>query len=752
MHGSRFFSRAGAWAVLFILSGSFTSLFAAAIPIQIDVAKGPAGLGPFAVTLRAVAEPASEAPRTREWRLEAPWSGTIDLEANAHWLVSVEAEGFWAPKLDFHPPDVRDEPFEIRLLPTGQATGRLLGHPSQLPDQVTLTFEAAPDPSAPGSTIVEKLVPKTLSTCPVEPDGSLRCTVPAGVVLDLKIQPAGFIPHYLWSLEVEPAQSLDLGSFELRAGASLAGWVSVPEASEDRGAASVELSPRVLGWQGNPKEGQRTKRRNLSTRTSDRGFFQLGSIPPGGYVLTASHPGFAEAVVPEIDVVEDEEIFLEEPLVLEPLGTLEALIDPPVDPRGRPWILRLLLRQRAATNLSRTVEESAASTEGQWRREGLQHGSYVLQVSDVDGSSWLREDVEVHADPKTIFLTAPVVPVEGHVSMGDESIEATLVFGSTQGSERIRLQSDEEGDFEGYLPREGVWPIDLVFDEEDGQAMAIEPVEVERSSGQRVARLDIELPDTRLQGRVVARGEPVPEAFIAIVREGEEGEKKSRQAVFASDEEGEFEIFGFPPGSLLVHGYLGQRSSPWLRVDIQEGLETPVLVVELTEKIELGGQVLFGSDGVPGVQLLAYPTVTDASSFALTAKAFSNADGSFSLSLPSSTIAMDLLVIPPGFAAHWGRWPVGAGSVPPIIQLTAEIGRLQVGPAGATGDGFLLFEGSSMPLSLLRTTMLPLGRVAFDGEGFVFEKMKPGNYSYCLGDQCNSGYLSPSGELLLTLP
>ena len=47
-----------------------------------------------------------------------------------------------------------------------------------------------------------------------------------------------------------------------------------------------------------------------------------------------------------------------------------------------------------------------------------------------------------------------MVEIEGRLPLGDEPIQAQLAFGSSQGAKQIRLSTDKEGRFEGYLPGE----------------------------------------------------------------------------------------------------------------------------------------------------------------------------------------------------------------------------------------------------------------------------------------------------------
>ena len=709
------------------------------VAADIRVTDKPGG-GPFEILLRA--EPVPEpAPKAVERRISAPWRGSLYLGRNVAWRVSLQAEGYWAAEVMVQPDA---DSLRMELLPTGSVTGtmpRLPGEP--LPPAIEVRIESSTTASS------SSKVRRTAFHCPVE-EGQWTCEVPAGL-LDVRLFVDGFVPHYLWDFELPPGQTADLGPLELARGASVAGWIAWPRSGDDAEVASIVLDREVSGWQGDPSERRRLDARSLQTHADDRGFFQITGIAPGGYVLTAEKPGLSSSRVFDLAIEEGRETFLEDPIVLEPPTDLELQIEPPRDPLGRAWTVTLS-QPVPGSSVLETRETSAASLAGQWRRPILETGSYLLQVQDAKASTWAEQWIHVIPGMAPLFVEIPLVAIEGRITMGDEPLAADLTFGSTQGMKQIKLSAGQDGRFEGFLPHEGLWPVDVAFGSETFSQQALEPVEVRKRPGRRTAFVEVELPDTVLRGEVVADDQPVPGAKLAILRDGEE--RKRRDAILKADEEGRFVLRGLSPGTLLIHAYHRDGSTPWLRVELQEGLEHPPLRLELRKELELSGLVLSSAGGVPGAEVVAWPTVADGS-FAMLERALTDFDGSFALRLPEGAITADLIVTAPGFASQMLRTPLSSKN-PPIVTVYVEPGggvlildEPMGGSVKTSSASTLRYNGSQLPVEILIRVLLPKLKIRpLDGNlGFI--DMAPGEYLLCDTGGCDSGFLTPHGEVAL---
>ncbi len=714
------------------------------LSVLIDVAAESKLEKPLEVKLQASPDEGPSAVLERQ--ISVPWQGTLDLDREISWRISLEADAFWAPETVAQPDS---EEMELVLFPAAIIAGRIEPTPSGLlPADIGIRFQSSPAPIGESS----RSIPRTALRCPVV-ERQWSCEVPAGR-LDLRLAADGFVPYYLWDIGLAPGQTTDLGLLQLETGASVAGWIAQSQPDRDQTKARIALERQVSGWQGDPRERLRLDALTLHTRASERGFFQLKGIPAGGYILSVDKPGFATAKLPDISIGAGEETYLGNPIVLFPPAKLELFFDPPVDPAGMAWSVALGQLEPRSTVLT-TREESTASLEGFCQLQDLDAGTFLLEVNDAQGSTWVERWIDIEPEMTPLFVEIPVVPIEGRVSLGDEPLRATLAFGSTQGAVQIKLTTEEDGSFKGYLPREGRWPVDVVFEEKTLLHQAIDPVEVRRRPGKRTTNVDIVLPDTLLTGTVVAEDDPVPEANVAIMRDGEE---KRREAVLKADDHGEFELRGLSKGTLLIKAYKDKRSTSWIKVDLQEDLD-PEIRLELRERIELSGLVLSSSGEVPGAEIAALPRMAGGSVTSL-ARALSGFDGSFTLELPASSMVADLIVSAPGFAHQMVRVPVARESPSPaMIHVDGGGGTLVMADEVVGSSNFgrsesvLQHNGTTLHLGTLITFLVPKMKVSTRAGSLALLDMAPGEYRLCVasGAKCDVGFLPPQGELALRL-
>jgi len=680
--------------------------------------------------------------------ISLPWRGELNLASQTRWRVAVDVEGCWAAAKDL-PMEAAAAALEFLLIPAGKLTGTLHS-PTEAsgPEEITLRFESTLEP--PGEAEKRQVVvPRAMEHCSVT-DARWTCVVPA-TTLDGRIVAEEFVPFYFWGAAVAPHEIVDLGSLDLEGGASLAGWIEWVDPPEDVKATQLTLARQRSGWQGDPRERKRLQDMSLSVSPTERGFFQFKGMAPGGYVLTAESPN-ASSVRLEVNFRRAEETFLDTPVALNPPATLEVFLDPPMTPAAQVWIVSL--SRLEATSTLEVLRESASSPAGDWQGTGLQPGNHLLQISDAAGSTWVERWLEIAPGMRPVFIKIPLVEVAGTLSLGEEPFQATLTFGTTQGVEQIQMTAGEDGKFTGYLPHDGLWPVDLVFEDDQFINQTLEPVEVRKRPGQRVAHIEISLPGTRLSGEVVADGKPVPEARLAILRDGE---TKRRDAILLADEEGKFELRGMSPGMLLVQAYRDNLTSDWVQVDLQEGVDGFHLRLELDEKVEVSGLVRSPFGAVPSALVAAWPTMANGS-FEFLARATTGVDGTFTLRLAKGTAYVDLVVIAPGFAHRLLRVPVSQDQAAPLmIEVESEVGTLVLSnpesdsPVLPTFTSVLHHGQAMIPVNLLLSILFPKRKVVPQAEGIGLLGMAPGEYRLCesAGTPCGGGVLAPAGELFL---
>lgn len=642
------------------------------------------------------------------------------------------------------------------VFPTGTLRAKIeLPRGQAHPDRLDVRFEPAPGEAVGPKRTQE--APKGLIHCPLK--GKVwECAVPAGVA-DLRLRAAAWTPVYLWGVRVETGRTVDLGTLALRPGASVVGRV-VTEAGLAAAGSKVRLAPERMGSPGEASILQRLDALASETQTNDRGFFQLQGVPPGTYVVTATGTGLAPARVSPVLVREGLEAEILDPLVLARPVALRIDLSPPVDPYGNPWRIQLLRESNAGGTMGRSGV-GLADREGRWSQSGLAPGKYRIWVlGDLD-SRWVDQEVELYPGDVPIPIEIPVVEVQGLLSIGDAPLAGTLWLGGRTGSRAVRFDADEEGAFAGFLPEEGLWPVDLVS-ESEGLRLALEPVEIRRKRGQRVAEVEIQVPDTTLEGEVVDEsGDGVPGARIGLT-----GSRKHSEVTAGKD--GRFRVRGLAPPQVFVEAWEGDRSAGPFEVALDEGRKSPGLRLVLRSTLEVRGRVISAAGPIPGAEVVAWPTLGQVP-FASDAQAVTGPDGSFRLHVPSQTSSLSLFVFPPGHAFHMTQVAVERGK-PLEVPIASTGGTLVLelprGDGGSPPPSPLLVHGGTFTPALLLWRWISLQRAEPAEPGLlIVPNVETGSYSLCLGagvelrqgkeppaGRCTTGFLPPNGELRLSLP
>ncbi|MDY7092208.1 MAG: carboxypeptidase-like regulatory domain-containing protein [Acidobacteriota bacterium] len=566
------------------------------------------------------------------------------------------------------------------------------------------------------------------------------------------------IPLYLWSVDLEPDQkeprrSVNLGNLQMTWGASVSGWVTadaepVPTAAgQEAATATVRLTPVA---QGTTAAGSGLAAKAHKVQAQPNGFFQLQGVEAGEYELSATFPGLSTARVPSLLVQTREETRLPSALVVPKPTRLTVQVEPEADPWGRPWQLRLL-RAHPSAHYLETVAEATSSAQG-WTSTALEPGTYQLRVFDETGATWWNHPVEVRGGEQEEWIEIPVIEVVGAVRRGGDPVTGELIFGTTQGKERLNFPLDEDGRFEGYLPREGTWPLELRPPGGRG-VRTLEPVEVEVPQGELIAELDIELPDTLLYGEVVDEdGEALANAHLTLI--GLRPEQKRREALDQADDEGRFEIEGLTPGDVLIRAAHENGKSPWRQISLQEGLDPGSLRLVVEREAEISGRVVAQGRGLAGALVLAQPDPHQGLS-ASQRRAVSAAGGGFRLQVPARPLS--LLVWAPGHPLRLLRHSPSTESTEPLeLDLSTASGELVLAPAAALSGDLewnqltLLHRGAQVSfLVLVRDLQLPLDREL----RLSIPQAQPGEYALCATGPatCARGVLAPGGQLLLEL-
>lgn len=575
----------------------------------------------------------------------------------------------------------------------------------------------------------------------------LRCRLPEGT-LNVRLAAEGYVPTYLSSLALTPGETLEVPTFELQEGASLVGVVVTPDGvpAED---GQVSLLPAVADLVARTQTSLDTVTQDNRATTNEEGFFQLRGLPLGSFDLAVEVAGQGTVRVPEIVISESAEHDLAEPVVVPHFPHATVSVSPARAPGGGPWTVALFNRHQAERMA--TTDES-----GEARFDLLPPGRYHLMLEATDGRRHVLDEIDLSPDQPRAEVELGRVPVFGTLTHAGEPLQADLYFGGRRGAESIHTSSNEDGELATLLPREGEWILEIESEEP--------PIRVSRRDllvaldpQLGAAELTIELPATRIEGRVLdADRRPVPKAQV-VVQAGFEGGGVTQVQV---EEDGRFDLAGQAPGSyqLTALGPAGTMSTV-VTVELEEDRPLPPVELLVRPMRTIEGRVVNGDGrGVPGA--IVWP-VADLSGDAapvhlLTRQVRSGSGGEFRLRLGSEDPRNGLVVLAPGFPLAVQAVPSGLATISLSVVLSgpSEAGELLLPPPPESSVTTLLMDGRwELPFFLLaqRAGWFP---DAGSAEPLRLTGLPPGLYRAChrrldSAESCAEGFLSSGGKLSL---
>ncbi len=519
--------------------------------------------------------------------------------------------------------------------------------------------------------------------CSRETEGetAFRCALPAAA-LDVRLRLEGYSAHYLWGHQVEEGKNSRLGPVKLEKGASLVGWVVTSDNGPlDRNIRATAMPGNMFDFDDRRGVDQIT----LEAVADDHGFFQFDGLKQGTYALEVEKPGYATTRVNGIEIFDDLEASLIHPVELRRPAVVTLVVDPPRDPSDRAWRGFLINRVRDA-EISPVFQFDDGGT---YQSQGLQPGNYILHVRSASGSTYYSGYADI--DGETFLpVSIPLIPVRGLVKLGKEPVEADLVFGPP---EEIKMRSGEDGQFEGYLPRDGAWEVEI-FSKKQNVHRRLRKVKVEERNG--TARLRFDLEDTLIEGIVVdPRGDPIDRALVVIRPEG--STESNFNVDIHQEDAGHFEVRGLPEGDLILSAHNDTAASPEFSVRLTEGMTPPPMRLVLEERRTVTGRLVGPYGVVPGATVAAAPTGL-AMPYAWFLQDHSDARGQFFIRAPPETSELLLWVYAPGYSLRALR----------VSATSEDLGEIHLDRNGGTlslrfpperANDILLFN-SGGPLSI----------------------------------------------------
>jgi hypothetical protein len=383
--------------------------------------------------------------------------------------------------------------------------------------------------------------PYSFQETPTLEKGRFELSVPA-LRMDLRFASEGFSPSYLWDVAVQGKETADLGQILLKTGSSLCGFITDESSGSPVGSAEVLLSvPR-------PQAGSKTtaverlSRLTWTTRTNQRGFYQIVGVPHGNYRLqvTSPNPEQQLLVMDPVGILADAETCLED-LTMRRTIEVSFAISPAQGPHGEPWLARLNPSGQGGFVEPR---EAVPLDEMGWAKFHVAPGPFDLIVfSDGDNKgAALRLQVldrTVKLDyPQHIPLSLEVIRLEGSIRIGEEPLVAQIDLWSGEGG-NTKLESDVEGLFSGWIRAPGekgmVAEVSAAYPP-FSRWLQIEEPTIEDG----VLRLDLSFENRALEGTVTdEKGTPIRRAEVTATP------LETRMSIKATTEvDGSFRLVG----------------------------------------------------------------------------------------------------------------------------------------------------------------------------------------------------------------
>ena len=680
--------------------------------------------GPLGESFEVVVSPVDRPEEKKALSGTLPFRGALD-SGTGPWVLQITGPKLFPCRLESGASAVT-----LRLDALATMAGRFSLPQATLPPERAQLRISSPGPP---SSAVLCSAPQVVADCRL--DGpTFECAAPAGRH-DLRLEVPGHAPTYWWDADLAADKKTPFPPVPLRLGGSLAGWVKVGTSAPEARPKLV-ATPYRLGNPESPAEKERFAQLEMTATVAPNLFFQVSGLAPGTWILRAEAAGLAPSRIGPIDVVEGKETWLPDVVELVPPVALDVYLEPATDFEGRPWRI-LLLRSASFSGVAETVKDIQADAQGKARLSALQPGEYRLEIMDRADASWLEMLVDVRPEIPPLFLEIPAVKVAGELRIGTKAVPGRIIFGAYS-RPRIPMETDDEGRFEGVLPRSGEWKLIV----ERGQfELRLPPVLIDRK-GER--NLTIRLPDTALRGTVWLAEEPAAKATV-VLRSGISPFSPLGSVV--ADENGKFEFLGIEPGPVRAVAALGKQTGEWVQLELREGGAVEQdLHIQPTRKVV--GRLVTSAGPIPGAAVVAF---FGNGPFPAQQQKSSGPDGSFDLEVPVKEDSFDLLVVAPGLATTWRQVRLSGASFE--VAMQAETGQLNLVAPGELEGWTLKHAASTLPLRVLYRWMSEAGALSQRQADFaiVFRGLETGPYQLCRSSQggpiCADGHLSADGDL-----
>ncbi len=561
------------------------------------------------------------------------------------------------------------------------------------------------------------------------------------------------MPRYFYGLDLSHGVDADLGLLRLAQGASVIGWVVDQQRSAVQ-AARIEV--RTLD--NEPIAGM------PGSESDTNGFFQLVVPRASTFTLLVTRD-HSSALSGPVEIGDDQEHRVTEPLVLRPPLALEVIVRPRTDAAGRPWRVRLI---RVEDHEARVVVwDTALRADGIWRRTGLSPGTYKVTLLGPSGGPWVSRVIDLTAESDTFEISADPCVLRGLLRIGEEPLIGRVVFDTRRGPLSAEFATDTEGRFEGPVPcdaqlEERAWALEV---EAEGVRRTLFGVKIAALSPGEFG-VDLRVEPTGVKVSVVDEvGRPVNEVALTVADQAHA--ERLQYAGATGGLAARTTIRGLDHGAYYVWARAGERSSDQVSFELTK--TDPEAEVRLTVHDERAVEgIVVTADGTPvhGASLRPLPANTPP--YRPVRDVVSDASGAFRTMVPQGTTELALTAQAHGMSFKIERISLKSDD-PVIVRMDSRVGTLILqheGPLASEYGVYVTRAGSFVAAQVLRGWAQAHGQHDESGR-LTVPRMEPGRYSACRAHateaipflagalpsgRCASGDLASGGELTLRVP
>lgn len=440
----------------------------------------------------------------------------------------------------------------------------------------------------------------------------------------------------------------------------------------------------------------------------------------------------------------------------EPRAAISVRVSPAVDPRAGGWLVQLL---EESADGRKPVDEGPVGADGTWKTRAVRRGGhYRVRVATAAGEGWYADEKPFEWDGTdgTREVRLGSSALRGTLFLGRKRLAARVTFVDRDGLVSVPFSTKTDGTFEGVLPRDGWWRVEVSSDRPHfvrAFEVKVDPVFRDGTPPD----VELRVKSRAIEGEIVDfRNRRVPLASLSVRAGGWNPEALKVEG-------GAFKWERVVDGWMSVYassaGATGLEMSPRSTVRVEGGWVDPGFVaLEIRPTYVLRGRTVRASgDAVPGVRVRLLGTTSYGSRVA-------GADGRFQMTVRGGGENACLLVVDPSKAAR--LVPVPASETEQDVPVAEAPGTLSLDlPAAGTSGRIGALVANGCRLSWFQLREIP-GAV-FGGTiyraGATF-RASAGAYALCgvsygeleedgeiPPDACVSGTVAPGGTLSLRL-